>query len=179
MLFTRQQLDSRVRRLGGEITADYRGGNLLVVGVLKSAATFTTDLVRSIDLPITMDWVSVSTYGRGITPGVPRLRKDVEEDMTGRDVLIVDDMLDTGATLSGLLSRFRERSPASVNICVLLRKLTPVRKPVAPRYVGFDITAHWVAGYGIDYAERHRNLSDIHEVRLSAAATPPSIAGAA
>ncbi|OKK04746.1 hypothetical protein AMK26_15715 [Streptomyces sp. CB03234] len=174
VLFTREQIRDRVRGLGAEITRDYRGRDLVVIGVLKGAAAFTVDLARAIDLPLAMDWAAVSTYGRGSTAGEPRLLKDVGEDLTGRDVLVVEDILDTGTTLAWLLARFREQSPASLHCCVLLRKPHAVAKPVEPRYVGFDITEHWVAGYGIDYAERHRNIEDIHEVRLPAAAPATS-----
>ncbi|MER5968489.1 hypoxanthine phosphoribosyltransferase [Streptomyces sp. NPDC002055] len=174
VLFPRERIAERVRQLGAEITRDYRDRPPVVVGVLKGAAAFTVDLGRAIDLPITMDWVAVSTYGRGSTAGEPRLLKDIDEDLTGRDVLFVEDILDTGTTLAWLMARCRERAPASVHCCVLLRKPHAVTKPVVPRYVGFDISQHWVAGYGIDYAERHRNLRDIHEVRLPAAVSAPS-----
>jgi hypoxanthine phosphoribosyltransferase len=147
---------------------------LCLIGVLKGADTFTVDLARAIDLPVVMDWAAVSTYGRGSTAGTPRLLKDIGEELTGRDVLIVEDNVDTGSTLSWLMARLWERATTSVNCCVLLRKPHAVAKPVEPRYVGFDITEHWGAGYGIDYAERHRNLRDIHKVRLPSAALSAS-----
>lgn len=168
VMFTRDQIGERVAQLGAEITRDYQGREVVVIGVLKGAAAFTVDLARSIELPVVMDWAAVSTYGKGSTPGAPRMLKDVGEELTGRDVLVVEDILDTGTTLSWLLDRFRAQSPASLECCVLLRKPHAVAKPVEPRYVGFDISEHWVAGYGIDYAERHRNLTDIHEVSLPA-----------
>lgn len=168
VLFTEDRIAARVGELGAEITEDYRGRDLLVVGILKGAATFTTDLIRTVDLPLTLDWVAISTYGNGSTARAPRLLKDITEQVGGRDVLVVEDILDTGGTLSWIMDRLSARSPASLNCCVLLRKPHAVRKPVAPAYVGFDITAHWVAGYGIDYAERHRNLRDIREVRIPA-----------
>jgi hypoxanthine phosphoribosyltransferase len=174
VMLTSHQIANRVRQLGTEITRDYQGRDLVIIGVLKGAATFTVDLARAIDLPVVMDWAAVSTYGRGSTAGTPRLLKDIGEELTGRDVLIVEDILDTGTTLSWLMARLRERAPASVNCCVLLRKPHAVAKPAEPRYIGFDITEHWVAGYGIDYAERHRNLGDIHEVRLPSAALSAS-----
>ncbi|MET9504243.1 hypoxanthine phosphoribosyltransferase [Streptomyces sp. NPDC006622] len=174
VLLTDRQIADRVRQLGAEITRDYQGRDLVIVGVLKGAAAFTVDLARAVDLPVAMDWVAVSTYGRGSTPGTPRLLKDVGEDLAGRDVLVVEDILDTGTTLSWLMARLRERSPASVNCCVLLRKPHALTEPVEPRYAGFDIAEHWVAGYGIDYAERHRNLGGIHEVLLPSAASPAS-----
>ncbi|MEU0118102.1 hypoxanthine phosphoribosyltransferase [Streptomyces bobili] len=174
VLFTSRRIARRVQQLGAEITRDHQGRDLVLVGVLKGAAAFTVDLARAVDLPVVMDWAAVSTYGRGSAPGTPRLLKDVDEDLAGRDVLVVEDILDTGTTLSWLMDRLRERSPASVNCCVLLRKPHALVEPVRPRYVGFDLTQHWVAGYGIDYAERHRNLGDIHEVLLPSAALPAS-----
>ncbi|MFD5076481.1 hypoxanthine phosphoribosyltransferase [Streptomyces sp. NPDC058371] len=170
VMFTSEQISARVQQLGAEITRDYRGRELVVIGVLKGAAAFTVDLARAIDLPIVMDWVAVSTYGKGSALGTPRMLKDIGEDLTGRDVLVLEDILDTGTTLSWLMAQFREQSPASLHCCVLLRKPRAVAKPVEPRYVGFDITEHWVAGYGIDYAERHRNLNEIHAVNLPAPA---------
>ncbi|WP_437278217.1 hypoxanthine phosphoribosyltransferase [Sorangium sp. So ce375] len=164
VLFTEKQIRRRVQQMGADVTRDYAACDLMVVGVLKGAATFTVDLTRAINLPVTIDWVAASTYGRGTTPGTPRLLKDLEEDVSNRDVLVVEDILDSGVTLSWLMNRIRDRSPASVHCCVLLRKTCPLAVSVQPRYVGFDITAHWVAGYGIDYAERYRNLGDLYEV---------------
>ncbi|MFD5476275.1 hypoxanthine phosphoribosyltransferase [Streptomyces hawaiiensis] len=169
VMLTSRQIDVRVQQLGAEITRDYRDRDLVIIGVLKGAAAFTVDLARAVDLPVVMDWAAVSTYGRGSTAGEPQLLKDIGEELTGRDVLVVEDILDTGTTLSWLMARLRGQDPASVNCCVLLRKPHAVAELVEPRYVGFDITEHWVAGYGIDYAERHRNLRDIYEVRLPSA----------
>jgi hypoxanthine phosphoribosyltransferase len=166
-LFTGEQIKRRVQRIGSQITEDYDGMELLLVGVLKGGATFTVDLARAIELPLAMDWVAVSRYGRGSIGGEPSLLKDVSEDVAGRNVLIVEDIVDTGVTLFWLMNHIWAKSPASVHCCVLLRKPHAVERMVEPKYVGFDIFVHWVAGYGIDYAERYRNLGDIHEVRIA------------
>ena len=166
VLLTSAQIDARVAALGAEITRDYRGTDLVVIGVLKGAACFTADLARRIALPLTMDWVAVSTYGRGSVPGTPTMLKDVVEDLEGRSVLLTDDILDTGRTLGWLTGHLLERGAASVDCCVLLSKPETPSRTVRPRYVGFDITAHWVAGFGIDYAERHRNRPDLYEVEV-------------
>jgi hypoxanthine phosphoribosyltransferase len=166
VLFAEEQIEARVRELAGHVTEDYQDRDLVVVGVLKGAATLTVDLCRNIALPLALDFVAISTYGRGSTPGVPRLLKGLGEDVAGRDVLIVEDILDSGATIAWLSDHLREQGPASVESCVLLRKPARDGRAVEPRYVGFDIEEDWVAGYGIDYAERHRNLRSIHEVRL-------------
>jgi hypoxanthine phosphoribosyltransferase len=168
VLFTAEQIGTRVEALGAEITRDYQGSDLVVIGVLKGATCFTADLARSIALPLTMDWVAVSTYGKGSTAGTPTLLKDATEDVTGRRVLLIDDILDTGVTLSRLISHFRDRGADSVECCVLLRKPQTPSRAVSARYVGFDIAEHWVAGFGIDYAERHRNRPDIYEVDVEA-----------
>jgi hypoxanthine phosphoribosyltransferase len=165
-LFTEDRLLQRVRELGEQITRDYLGEEVVVIGLLKGASMFTVDLVREIQLPILMDWFAVSTYGLGSTPGEPRMLKDVDLELAGRNVLIVEDILDTGRTLHWLLERLKKSSPKTLNCCVLLRKPHAVVKAVSPRYVGFDIEENWIAGYGIDYAERHRNLREIYEVRL-------------
>jgi hypoxanthine phosphoribosyltransferase len=164
-------LRGRVQELGHQITGDYAGKEPLVVGVLKGAATFTTDLVRHIALPVTMDWVWISTYGRGSTAGQRRVRADITEAVAGRDVIVVEDILDTGGTLSWLVDRIGTHSPSSVECCVLLRKPNTAGHLVYPRYVGFDVDVHWVAGYGIDYAEQWRNRTEISEVRIASPVT--------
>lgn len=165
-LFSSQKISRRISEIGAEITEDYSGRRLVIVGILKGAATFTVDLARAVSLPLTMDWAAISRYGKGSVGGTIRVLKDIHEDVEGADVLVVEDILDTGLTLQYVMNLIQRRSPASVNCCVLLRKPHAVTVPVVPRYVGFDIAVDWVAGYGIDYAERHRNLPEIYEVRL-------------
>jgi hypoxanthine phosphoribosyltransferase len=166
VLLTECQLQERVRDLALRITEDYRGEELVVVGLLKGAVMFTADLAREISLPLVMDWMAISTYGSGTVAGQPRLLKDLSVSLHGRNVLIVEDILDTGVTLDWLTKRLETLSPRSLHCCVLLRKPYAITKPIVPRYVGFDITTEWVAGYGIDYAERYRNLRQIYEVQL-------------
>lgn len=166
ILLTASRLRDRVRELGQEITRDYTDKDLVLLGVLNGAAFFTVDLARAIHLPLQMDWVAVSTYGMGSTAGTIRLRKDVYIDLKGRHILVVEDILDTGRTLHWLMNRLATHSPASVECCVLIRKPQALVKPISAKYVGFDIDARWVAGYGIDYAELYRNQPQVHEVLL-------------
>lgn len=171
VLLDEASVRNRVRELGASIGEDHTGRDLLLIGVLKGAALFTADLARSIRLPLQMDWVSVSTYGRGSRAGQRRVLKHVEEDVVrGQHVLVVEDILDSGATLSWLLNELQHRGAASVASCVLLCKPNVTGHLVRPAYVGFETSAHWVAGYGIDYAEQWRNRSDINEVLLPALA---------
>lgn len=167
VLVTEAVIGRRVAELGASVTEDYAGKDLVLVGVLSGGAVFTADLARSVNLPLELDWIAVSSYGDGSSSsGRVRLVKDVEADLAGRHVLVVDDILDTGVTLAWLLEHFRARRPASLHACVLLRKPEAVLEPVRPRYVGLDIEPVFVAGYGIDYAGRYRNLRSVHKVLL-------------
>ena len=159
VLVTEEQVRTRLDELAREIERDYAGRDLLLVGVLRGAVMVMADLARSLERHVEMDWMAVSSYGSGTTSsGVVRILKDLDSDITGRHVLVVEDIIDTGLTLSWLVSNLSSRGPASVSICTLLRKPEAQRMVVDVAYVGFDIPDEFVVGYGLDYAERYRNL---------------------
>ena len=159
VLLDREQIDARLAEMAAQIDADYAGRDLLLVGVLKGAVMVMADLSRHLHSPIEMDWMAVSSYGAGTSSsGVVRILKDLDTDLTGRHVLIVEDIIDSGLTLSWLLSNLRTRGAASVEIAALLRKPEAAKVDVSVRYVGFDIPSEFVVGYGLDYAEKYRNL---------------------
>ncbi len=161
-LFTEDQIIGRLQEIAREVEADYEGRDLLLVGVLKGAVMVMADLARSFDRHVEMDWMAISSYGSGTTSsGVVRILKDLDTDISGRDVLIVEDIIDTGLTLSWLVTNLRSRGPASVEIATLLRKPDALQMEVDVKYVGFDIPNAFVVGYGLDYAERYRNLRSI------------------
>ncbi|HYJ27170.1 MAG TPA: hypoxanthine phosphoribosyltransferase [Nocardioides sp.] len=162
ILFTEAQIQQRLAEMAEQITADYEGRDLLVVGVLRGAVMVMADLSRAMPRHLEMDWMAVSSYGSGTkSSGVVRILKDLDTDISGRDVLIVDEIIDTGLTLSWLVNNLSSRSPASVEIATLLRKPEALSMPVEPKYVGWDIPNEFVVGYGLDYRERYRNLRDI------------------
>ncbi|WP_425483672.1 hypoxanthine phosphoribosyltransferase [Cellulomonas taurus] len=159
VLLTEEQLGTRLDEIAAEIDADYAGQDVLLVGVLKGAVMVMADLARRISTPVSMDWMAVSSYGSGTkSSGVVRILKDLDADLTGRHVLIVEDIIDSGLTLSWLLANLRSRGPASVEIATMLRKPDAAKVEVDVRYVGFDIPNEFVVGYGLDYAEKYRNL---------------------
>src|SRR3954453_744906 len=153
------ELEQRVRQLGAEVSRDYADKDLLLIGVLKGAIFFLADLMRSIDVPCEVDFMAVASYGSATdSSGVVRILKDLDASIEGRDVLIVEDIIDSGLTLQYLLRSLNARNPASLEVCGLLTK--PARPPVdlPIRYVGFEIPNRFVIGYGLDYAQRYRNL---------------------
>jgi hypoxanthine phosphoribosyltransferase len=159
-------LQARVAELGGEITADYRDRDLLLIGVLKGAIFFMADLMRQIDLPCEVDFMAISSYGAGVdSSGVVRILKDLDMPIENRNVVIVEDIVDSGLTLSYLLRNLEARHPASVEICALLTKPDRRENDVECRYVGFEIPNRFVIGYGLDFAERYRNLPYIGVLR--------------
>ena len=159
VLLTQEQIESRLDEMATAIDADYVDRDVLLVGVLKGAVMVMADLARALHSPVEMDWMAVSSYGSGTkSSGVVRILKDLDADLTGRHVLIVEDIIDSGLTLSWLLSNLRSRGPASVEVAALLRKPDAAKVDVLVRYVGFDIPNEFVVGYGLDYAERYRNL---------------------
>ena len=159
VLISEQELQEKIRELAGQIDADYAGNELLIVGVLKGAVMVMADLARALHVPVQMDWMAVSSYGAGtVSSGVVRVLKDLDTDIAGRHVLVVEDIIDSGLTLSWLMNNLKSRNPASVEICTLLRKPDAVKVDLDVRYVGFDIPNEFVIGYGLDYAERYRNL---------------------
>jgi hypoxanthine phosphoribosyltransferase len=159
VLLDEARISERIRELAAQIAADYAGQDLLLVGVLKGAVMVMADLSRAIPLAVEMDWMAVSSYGSGTkSSGVVRILKDLDRDITGRHVLVVEDVLDSGLTLSWLLRNLRSRGPASVEVLTLLRKPDAVKVEVDVRYIGFDIPNEFVVGFGLDYAEKYRNL---------------------
>jgi hypoxanthine phosphoribosyltransferase len=159
VLLTEDQIHERLVALAAQIDEDYAGRDLLLVGVLKGAVMVMADLARSLGRSVDMDWMAVSSYGSGTTSsGVVRILKDLDTDITGRDILVVEDILDSGLTLSWLLRNLSSRGPASVEVFTLLRKPDAQKVNVSPRYIGFDIPNEFVVGYGLDYAQKYRNL---------------------
>ena len=159
VLIDEAAIDAKIRELAALVDADYAGKDLLLVGVLKGAVMLMADLSRALSSPIEMDWMAVSSYGSGTkSSGVVRIMKDLDRDITGKHVLVVEDILDSGLTLSWLLRNLRSRGPASVEVLTMLRKPDAVKVAVDVRYVGYDIPNEFVVGYGLDYAEKYRNL---------------------
>jgi len=159
VLLTEEQLGQRLDEIAAQIDRDYAGREILLVGVLKGAVMVMADLARRISTPLAMDWMAVSSYGSGTkSSGVVRILKDLDADLTGRHVLIVEDIIDSGLTLSWLLANLRSRGPATVEIATMLRKPDAAKVEVDVRYVGFDIPTEFVVGYGLDYDEKYRNL---------------------
>jgi hypoxanthine phosphoribosyltransferase len=159
VLIDEAAIDAKIRELAAQVDADYEGKDLLLVGVLKGAVMLMADLSRALASPIEMDWMAVSSYGSGTkSSGVVRIMKDLDRDITGKHVLVVEDILDSGLTLSWLLRNLRSRGPASVEVLTMLRKPDAVKVAVDVKYVGYDIPNEFVVGYGLDYAEKYRNL---------------------
>lgn len=162
ILVTEEQITSKVAELAAEIDAKYAGKDVLLVGVLKGAVMFMADLSRAIQIPVQMDWMAVSSYGSGTqSSGVVRILKDLDADVLGRHVLIVEDIIDSGLTLSWLASNLKARGAASVEIVAFLRKPDAAKVEVEVALVGFDIPNEFVVGYGLDYAERYRTLKGV------------------
>jgi hypoxanthine phosphoribosyltransferase len=159
VVVSEEALTARIAALGEEITKDYREHPPLLIGVLKGAFLFMSDLARAIDLPVEFDFMAVSSYGSSTkTSGVVRIVKDLDLDLTGRHVLIVEDIIDSGLTLTYLRRNLAARNPSSVEVCALLVKDGLQHEPQDLRYVGFNIPPEFVVGYGLDVAERYRNL---------------------
>ena len=159
VLIGRETLQRRISELGEEISADYAGRDLLLVGVLKGAVFFMADLMRGLTIPCEIDFMAISSYGDSTdSSGVVRILKDLDINIEGRDVLVVEDIIDSGLTLSYLMRNLEAREPASLEICALLTKPERREIEVPVRYVGFEIPNRFVIGYGLDFAERYRNL---------------------
>ena len=162
VLVTEEQIHAKLDELAREVERDYDGKDLLLVGVLKGAVMVMADFARRLERDVTMDWMAVSSYGAGTkSSGVVQIRKDLDTDLTGKHVLIVEDIIDSGLTLSWLLENFAARGAASIEILALLRKPEAAKVEIDSRYVGFDIPTEFVVGYGLDYDERYRNLRDV------------------
>lgn len=166
ILVTSEEIQNKVKELAEKINCDYKNKNLVVVGVLKGAAVFMSDLIKNIEVPLTIDFIAVSSYGSSTeSSGVVKLIKDLEESIEGKDVLIVEDIIDTGLTLSYLVENLKSRGPNSVKICSLLDKPERRKVDVKVDYVGFKIPDKFVVGYGIDFAEKYRNSSYVAVVK--------------
>ncbi len=162
VLFSRQQIDTRVREMADQITRDFAGQSIIFVGVLKGASIFLSDLARNVKLDATFDFISVASYGNGVkTSGEVRLNKDVDSSMADKNIIIVEDILDTGLTMGFLRKLFLAHNPRALKVAALLDKACRRIEPVSADYVGFTIPDEFVVGYGMDYAERYRNLPDI------------------
>ena len=159
ILFTEEELAARVKAMGEQITRDYQGKNLVVASVLRGSYIFMADLTRAIDLPLSVDFMAVSSYGAGtVSSGQVEIKKDLSDSIEGKDLLIVEDILDSGNTLYYLMDVLRVRKPASIKICTLMDKPDRRAKPITAEYTGFTIPDAFVVGYGLDYNEKYRNL---------------------
>jgi hypoxanthine phosphoribosyltransferase len=175
ILISREQIARRVAEISADITRDFSGQSIIFVGVLKGAAIFLSDLIRQVQLDAAFDFIGVSSYGNRPTPteelsigwdstGEVRLTKDVDQSLIGRNVILIEDILDTGLTLTFLKNILRARHPKSLRVATLLDKPSRRKQPIEADYVGFSISDEFVVGYGMDYAERYRNLADIRVV---------------
>ncbi len=162
VLVTEEQILAKLTELAARVAEDYRERDLLLVGVLKGAVMVMADFVRALPMHVSMDWMAVSSYGAGTkSSGVVQIRKDLDTDLHGKHVLIVEDIIDSGLTLSWLLENFASRGAESVEVLALLRKPEAAKVAVDCKYVGFEIPPDFVVGYGLDYDERYRNLRDV------------------
>ncbi len=168
ILFNESQLDEKVKELGNQITNDYNNKDLIVIGILKGSNIFMSDLVREINLPLQIDFMDVSSYGNATeSTGVVRIIKDLECAIDGKDILIVEDIIDSGLTLKYLKDMLLSRNPKSIKICTLLDKPTRRKEKVVIDYLGFEVPDEFIVGYGIDYAERYRNLPVVAVLKRS------------
>ena len=177
VLFSREEIRRRVEELGRTIAGDYAGREPILISVLKGGTVFLADLIRQIPLPLEIHLMAISPYGgAGESMGRVRILLDVERDLAGRDVVLVEDIVDTGLTISYLLSILRSRDPASLEVCTLLDRSVRRIVPLRPKYVGFDCPDSFVVGYGLDFQERYRNIADILEVAdTGALASDPDV----
>jgi hypoxanthine phosphoribosyltransferase len=159
ILIDEDALSSRVAELGAEVSADYQGRDLLLIGVLKGAVFFMADLMRHITVPCEVDFMAISSYGDSTdSSGIVRILKDLDINIEGRDVLVVEDIIDSGLTLSYLMRNLESREPASLEVCALMTKPARREIDIPVRYIGFEIPNRFVVGYGLDFGERYRNL---------------------
>lgn len=159
VLVSEQQLKDKVAQLGAQISQDHAGKDLVLVSILKGAVVFMADLMRAVTIPCSIDFMVVSSYGAGTTTtGLVKIIKDLDSDLSGKDVLIVEDILDTGVTLSNLVPMLKMRDPNSVRICAILDKPSRRRADIQADYIGFQVPDEFVVGYGLDYDEKYRNL---------------------
>ncbi|MBS1906117.1 MAG: hypoxanthine phosphoribosyltransferase [Actinobacteria bacterium] len=162
ILVTEEEIRAKLDELAAQVAVDYAGKDLLLIGVLKGAVMVMADFARALPFSVPMDWMAVSSYGAGTrSSGVVQIRKDLDTDLHGKHVLIVEDIIDSGLTLSWLLENFASRGAESIEVLALLRKPAAAKVEIDCKYVGFDIPPEFVVGYGLDYAERYRNLRDV------------------
>ncbi|MDP3011241.1 MAG: hypoxanthine phosphoribosyltransferase [Candidatus Hydromicrobium sp.] len=167
VLFSSSDIKNRISELGKEITQDYKYKNLLLVSILRGGVIFLSDLIKEIDLPLSIDFMSISAYGiNGTSTGVVRITKDLDESIEGKDVLIVEDIIDTGLTISYLLRNLKSRFPNSLEICTLLDRDIRRIADINIKYIGFKIGEEYIVGYGLDYKQKFRNLQSIYELKL-------------
>jgi len=160
ILYSEEQLQAKIRELGAAITRDYAGKKLLMVSILKGSIMVMADLMRAVDLPLQIDFMNVSSYGKGTeSKGSVKILKDLDVDIKGYDVLIVEDILDSGITLHNLIKMLQQRHPNSIEICTLFSKPSRRQVDVQAKYIGFEIPDAFIVGYGLDYAEKYRNVS--------------------
>lgn len=164
ILFTEQRIQTRIGELAREIASDYRDAKLVLVSILRGSVFFATDLARNIDLPLSMDFLSISSYGED-SEGVVRITKDLEENIAGKDVLLIEDIVDTGFTLKYLLRTLAGRNPKTLEVCTLLDRKARRIIDLDLKYIGFEIPDKFVVGYGLDYRQRYRNLPYIGVVK--------------
>src|SRR5213596_295562 len=164
VLFTEHQIRTRVQELARQISGDYKDSRLVLVSILRGSVFFATDLARLIDLPLSMDFLSISSYGED-SEGVVRITKDLEENIAGKDVLVIEDIIDTGFTLKYLLRTLGSRNPKSLEVCALLNRRARRIIEIGLKYIGFEIPDKFVVGYGLDYRQRYRNLPYIGVVK--------------
>lgn len=160
ILVSEEQLQAKVAELGAQISRDYEGRELLLVSILKGSVVFMADLMRAVSIPCAIDFMVVSSYGGANTEstGLVKIVKDLDADLTGKDVLIVEDILDTGITLSRLMPVLKMRNPSSVRLCTILSKPSRRKTQIEPDYIGFEVPDEFVVGYGLDFDEKYRNL---------------------
>lgn len=162
VLYTSDQIAERIAEVAAQIDADYEGKDILLVGVLNGAVMVMSDLQRAMKSHVQMDWMAVSSYGAGTqSSGVVRILKDLSQDLEGRHVIVVEDIIDTGLTLSYLINYLASRGPASIEIMTMFRKPDAAKIDVPVKYIGFDIPNEFVVGFGLDFAEKYRNLRDV------------------
>lgn len=167
-VIAKEAIARRVKELGRQITADYQNRQLLVVGILNGAFIFMADLIREIELPLEIDFVRVASYGSGTaSSGKLRFIKDIEIAVAGKDLLLVEDIVDTGLTITGLKEKFAEQKPASIRVCALIDKKERRKIQVDVDYVGFEVQEGFLVGYGLDYAEKHRHYQEVYHLQLN------------
>ena len=165
LLYSRDQIAQRVRELAARISADYAGSDLVLIGILRGAFVFVADLIRQLTIPVKIDFVSAASYGsRTQTSGQVAITKELQVPVSGQDILLVEDIEDTGATLQAIRKKFEELGPRSVKVCALIDKRERRLVDIRVDYVGFELSKGFIVGYGIDYAERYRYLPDIYRI---------------